>query len=165
MGRHPEPIEPRFWAKVKKTESCWLWIGYRSRRGYGSIRGRPEIKGMQQAHRASWEINRGPIPKGMHVLHRCDNTSCVNPDHLFLGTHGDNMRDMFAKGRCCHAGMNNSHSKFNHERLRELRHLRQQGWTQNRLASHFDVTSRTIWNILHGRGYGDFDAAIAAAKK
>lgn len=73
---------------------CWLWIGGVSYPpGYGRM-----TRG-QYAHRVSYEIHRGKIPVGMHVLHRCDNRLCVNPDHLFLGTQSDNMRDMMAKGR------------------------------------------------------------------
>lgn len=89
----------RFWQKVRKTPTCWIWTGaiLRARGGYGAfdIRGNGENK----AHRASWVIAFGPIPNGLFVLHRCDTPSCVNPAHLFLGTNADNMRDMAQKGR------------------------------------------------------------------
>lgn len=75
---------------------CWLWVGGLTTHGYG----RMKVPGPRRgAHRVSWEIHRGPIPAGMHVLHRCDIPACVNPGHLFLGTQADNMRDMYAKGR------------------------------------------------------------------
>jgi hypothetical protein len=70
---------------------CWFWNGTLSN-GYGKM-------GRQLAHRLSWEAFNGPIPDGLFVLHKCDTPPCVNPDHLFLGTHGDNVRDCLAKGR------------------------------------------------------------------
>lgn len=98
--RHPSPKE-RFWRRVNKTETCWLWTGTTSRGGYGMINFGEKIR---TAHRVSWEIANGPIPKGdgYHgtcVLHRCDNPPCVNPDHLFLGTVADNNRDREQKDR------------------------------------------------------------------
>ena len=86
----------RYWNKVGKTEDCWLWTANKFKGGYGQYQflGKPN-----GAHRISWIIHYGEIPKGMHVLHRCDNPPCVNPNHLFLGTHTDNMKDKAEKGR------------------------------------------------------------------
>lgn len=86
----------RFWSKVEKTESCWIWCGARHTHGYGSLGFRTKPA---RAHRMSYEIHKGPIPKGFCVLHKCDIPSCVNPNHLFLGTHTDNMQDRIKKGR------------------------------------------------------------------
>lgn len=92
------PLE-RFWPKVQKTDCCWEWTGYVMPNGYGTFgRGRA-IEGKVYAHRFAYEALVGPIPVGQHVCHRCDNRRCVRPDHLFLGTQRDNMRDMVAKGR------------------------------------------------------------------
>ena len=90
-------LAERFTSKIKidSDSGCWLWMG--SRRGsYGIIwNNNTNIS----VHRASWNIHRGDIPRGMWVLHRCDTPLCVNPDHLFLGTHRDNMIDAAYKGR------------------------------------------------------------------
>jgi hypothetical protein len=92
----------RFWAKVRQTEYCWLWTGSANRKGYGNFwpvsHRRPGSRTML-AHRFSWELHFGPIPRGLFVLHECDNPFCVRPDHLFLGTQVDNMRDCHRKDR------------------------------------------------------------------
>jgi hypothetical protein len=88
----------RFWAKVYKTEGCWFWIAGKNQHGYGKI-SRTRKAGPERAHRISWELNYGPIPDGLCVLHKCDNPPCVRPEHLFLGTKRDNHDDMVKKGR------------------------------------------------------------------
>mgnify|MGYP001598312210 CR=1 FL=1 len=89
-------IRERFFRHVDKTERCWLWNGYTNAYGYGTfgISHRSTL-----AHRVSWNLHKGEIPSGICVLHFCDNPPCVNPDHLFLGTHKDNMHDATVKGR------------------------------------------------------------------
>jgi hypothetical protein len=88
-------VPERFWSKVQKSDGCWLWNG---RNGPPAARmliaGRFEL-----AHRVSWRLHFGEIPAGKYVCHHCDNPPCVRPDHLFVGTPRDNMRDMIAKGR------------------------------------------------------------------
>ena len=88
-------VEQRLWAKVEKTATCWLFRGTLNNKGYGKLffEGR-----LVYAHRVSYALAHGGLPAS-HVLHRCDTPACVNPDHLFLGTQGDNIRDMAAKGR------------------------------------------------------------------
>lgn len=95
-------IEDRFFAKVNKTPACWIWTGSTSgSKGYGkfSVTSRLYGRKMVRAHRFSWVLHHGVIPRGEHVLHRCDNPLCVNPDHLFLGTQRTNLQDMIQKGR------------------------------------------------------------------
>ena len=91
------PIEDRIWKFVQKTDGCWEWTGQRCARGYGLVAVTHTT--VRRAHRVIWELVNGPIPAGMVICHHCDNPPCVRPDHLFIGTQADNMRDMQAKGR------------------------------------------------------------------
>lgn len=79
------------------NSGCWLWLGRINQDGYGHISVRRSR--WDRAHRIAWAEARGPIPTGLFVCHKCDVRSCVNPDHLFLGTNQDNVDDMIAKGR------------------------------------------------------------------
>jgi len=96
---YKRPPAARFWPKVQKPndpDGCWLWTGARVRGGYGFFHD-GERNGV--AHRWSYEEKYGPIPDGLLACHKCDVPACVNPDHIFLGTHADNERDKIRKAR------------------------------------------------------------------
>ena len=94
------PLQERFWRAVKRTRHCWFWLGTKDRDGYGVITadGQPPRKQLR-APRVSYEIHHGRIPEGKHMLHTCDNSACVNPEHLYLGTEADNTRDKVSRKR------------------------------------------------------------------
>lgn len=146
-GRNRVPLEERFWEKVKKSDhGCWEWTACKVF-GYGKI-GLGSGNGSAQAHRVSWEIHFGPIPNGLHVCHRCDNPGCVRPDHLFLGTAADNMRDMTTKGR--RALGPKMRSPLTAEAVSEIVSRVRAGEEQKRLATEYGVSRATVCRIANG---------------
>lgn len=142
--------DKRFWRKVDKSGKCWLWIGKtKHRQGYGFIY---RANRNMLTHRWAWLIERGAIPDGMMVLHKCDNPSCVNPEHLFLGTQTDNMRDMANKGRGVYpdtSGENNGGSKLTVETVKEIRKLYQpRKMSCTMLGKKFNISRATIHLVV-----------------
>ena len=101
---------------------CWLWKSGTTK-GYGTVHFNGKL---QYSHRVMWEDTYGPIPEGMHVLHKCDTPLCSRPDHMFLGTHADNMADCARKGRC-NQGERNGCAKLKEQHVGEIRKLLEQG--------------------------------------
>lgn len=145
--------QSRFWANVEKTDTCWLWTGYMTgpteKYGYITVHGKS-----YRAHRLAWEIAYGPIQDDLLVCHHCDVRRCVNPEHLFLGTQTDNLRDCFNKGR---SPMNKDLSRWrlkgedNHKttlKSDEIRAIRSSQKTVKELSIEYHVTLRTIYNII-----------------
>jgi len=151
-------IIDRFWSKVNKdTDSgCWEWTAYDHPSGYGNF-----FIGSKahKAHRISWEIHNGKIPTedsyhGVCVLHKCDNPKCVNPAHLFLGTHADNMQDMISKGRRDYYGEKNPRARLTAEQVRIIRYWWSLGNMQiKQMAKYFGVGRTTIGHVVHNRSW------------
>lgn len=145
MGRKKENYEASFTKKIFKDQQtgCWLWTASLNNRGYGWFRDRQN--NTMTAHRASWIIFRGEIPKGMNVLHKCDMPKCVNPDHLWLGTKLENTADMIAKGRQKYV---KGEDTYNHVLTElDIREIRLDHRTQREIASDYGVNQCTVWKI------------------
>lgn len=145
----------RFYSKVAfGLSDCWLWWGHIDALGYGRL----VYPGESKAHRASWRIHCGAIPDGMKVLHRCDVRSCVNPNHLFLGTQEANVRDMIAKGRqrfpTPRHGEANPMSRLTARHVAEIRRRYAAGGiTMAELASEYGVATMTVQRALRGTSW------------
>lgn len=143
--------EARFWSKVEKTNDCWNWIGGKNDEGYGKFSvGRGKIH--TNAHRYSYELHYSVAPGEMMVCHHCDNTSCVNPQHLYLGTALDNSRDRHKRGRAnSPVGSRSSLSKLKEADILSIRNeIPFNGIEEkvNELASLYNVKPGTIYDIL-----------------
>ena len=129
-----------------KDNGCIEWVGA-SCRGYGSITLHGE---KYKTHRVMYEEMFGDIPRGLFVCHTCDNPSCVNPEHLFLGSQLDNMRDMIAKGRQPdRSGENNPRSKLSKEDVLLIRRLAEEGTPRQKLSVMFDIGETQTRNIIN----------------
>lgn len=139
------PFKDRLRVFVEVLESgCIEWTGYRTEQGYGQLwNGKRRI----MAHRASWEEKNGKIPEGMHVCHKCDNPPCINPEHLFLGTDFDNMRDKIEKGR---QAKGSQLGKLSEDDVVSIK--RKIGKVlQKDIAKEFGVSAATIYYIEKGK--------------
>lgn len=153
-------VADRFWEKVDKSagpDGCWGWLASKDRKGYGK-HCLPKTKRPFLAHRIAYEMVIGPIPTGLWVLHRCDNPSCVNPSHLWIGNHSDNMRDCYEKGRhvaqhseLMRRGSAHGMSKLNEEQVVQIRHKWSAGSSVKELCHEFSVSRGCIGGIVYRR--------------
>lgn len=141
------PFAELFWEKVRRGDGCWEWIGTRVNDRYGQTtkKGRHVL-----AHRASWELANGPIPVGMQVLHRCDNPPCVRPDHLFLGTHEDNMQDMASKHRGSE-GERSPTAKLTDAIVLEAKRRYRTGKSINSMAGEYGIDQSVLNRAVNGK--------------
>jgi hypothetical protein len=153
--RKPPSASERFWSKVNKDgllhptlgTACWLWTASTCLSGYGTFGFRRRLI---KAHRYSWELHHGTIPDGLFVLHRCDVSRCVNPDHLFLGTLADNAADRDCKGRQAR-GESCGTSRLTVEQVIAIRLRHRKGSSTDgstALAREYKVHHSTIRNII-----------------
>ena len=142
--------QQRFWAKVNKTDTCWLWTASLTN-GYGAfMTARNGVHKVIRANRYSYEINKGPIPVGMLVCHTCDNRLCVNPDHLFLGTYKDNTKDMVLKNR-------HKKHKLTLTQVDEIKNLYAKGdITQKKLGELYGISQGMVHFIVSGKQWSLF---------
>lgn len=171
-GPIPQSIAERFYAKVDRTGECWLWCGSLWSNGYGRLRVGSTVDGSRRevlTHRLSYEMHIGPIPEGLSVCHDCpdgDNPRCVNPAHLFLGTHQDNTDDCHRKKRHCFGerhpgkrdpsylarGERSGQSKLLERQVREIRsQYRPVKGSLTTLARRYGVNIGTIRQVVEGK--------------
>lgn len=153
----------RFWAKVEKLgeRDCWLWKPKGSR--YGTFHVGPHFPGrrMRAAHQVSYMINIGPITPGLHVLHSCDNGLCVNPAHLHLGTHLQNMREREERQRRIPArGERSGNARLTDAKVLEMRDIRRSGVSYAELGKIFGVKWNTAHAACTGRNWKHLPGAI-----
>ena len=152
MAPRKIPLAQRFWSKVKKTNTCWLWQATVFTNGYGSFRVTSKNKSV--AHRVSWILSHGDIPDGLNVLHKCDVRLCVNPQHLFLGTQLENIADMIRKGRkrlpVQARGMKSTKAKLTDQ---DVYAIRASSDTIRALARQYGVAPNTIDAVKSRRSW------------
>lgn len=150
-------LEERFWEKVDKTPGhgpngdCWVWTGARNPKGYGNF---SSNKRFFKAHRHAWSLFNGEIPKNIFVCHRCDNPSCVRPEHLFLGSNQDNLHDASLKGRMSSwqraQGEANGNSRIDRRAVRAIREAFENAcFSVKQLADGFNIGRSTVLHILN----------------
>lgn len=151
-----EKIIVSFWRKINKNKSrifynnkrCWEWTAYLNKDGYGKF-GVGYI--VVLAHRFSYELEYGIFDNSLFVLHHCDNPSCVNPEHLFLGTNKDNADDKVYKNRQSRLmGEKSGRSKLTEKQVLKIRELYNSGkFKQSEISKIFNVPDSTVWSIVH----------------
>jgi hypothetical protein len=137
-----------FWAKVDKAgpNGCWLWTGTKVRLGYGQFRMRNK---RWQTHRLAYVLTYGPVPADKFVCHKCDNPTCCNPDHMFVGTPADNMIDKMNKGRAPHGELNKM-SRYTTAQVLEIRRLAAAGISERKIREVLGIGRGSVAQIIAG---------------
>lgn len=150
-NRTRRPVEDRFWEKVAKAgeDECWPWQAcINPKTGYGGFGWGYR---MLQAHQASYILAHGSIPDDLCVLHTCDNRACVNPAHLYAGTHADNTEDKMRRGRHRFGsvlGSASPNAKIAEEDVRAIRALSTQGVSYGQLSRRFGIGKSQVFRIV-----------------
>jgi hypothetical protein len=160
-GQSISTAQELFDRHVVKGDDCWSWGGYINNKGYGYTRIGGKVSKGWLAHRLSWSLHFGEIPDGLHVCHKCDNRMCVRPDHLFLGTNMDNIRDRMQKGRLgsqwCKNIPREMHpkNKIKLTQLMEMIALRESGKKVMDIAQEFGITKEHASRLMTKFKQGD----------
>lgn len=154
MPRTYKTTEQLFWAKVIKSndpDGCYVWTGSTSQ-GYGQFR----VKGKTwKAHRWAWTQRHGEIPKGMNICHHCDNPGCVRDEHLYSGTHQDNVNDRQRRNRqASHKGQLNGRAKLTEDQVVLIKLRLKLNESQNSIAKAMNISHRQVWSIAHDEAWG-----------
>lgn len=157
--RKTTPLDVRFWRKVDRSpgpDSCWPWTGAVADTGYGKFQagtGRAATK-IVRAPRLSWELTNGrEIPLGMEIRHKCDNRICVNPGHLEPGTRGENMKDMYSRGRQgdrWSRGAQNPKTSLTETQVKEIRRMSAEGQKGAAIARALGAKRPAVYNVIYG---------------
>lgn len=148
---HMMTRDDRFVSNLKMNDenNCWEWIGSKNNKGYGvfGINGK-----MKLSHRIIYEKHKGKIPNGLLVLHKCDNTKCCNPEHLYLGNQLTNMDDMHKRNRDNKAhGETHVRAKMSEKEVKEIRYKFNQGMTILKLSQLYPISYHSIWCICRNK--------------
>ena len=138
------PVKDRVLECIDKSGDCWIWTGYKDPNGYGrlNIDLKPRL-----VHRLMMELEGHQLTPSQYVCHKCDNPSCVNPDHLFVGTAADNSADMAAKGRSCR-GEKQGQSKLTENEVLDIRKRYEGGEVQSKIAKEYGLHQVTVSEIV-----------------
>lgn len=152
-----------FLSKVHKAKGCWLWVGCKNPDGYG-LYGAGSLYGERRAHRIMYRIAVGDIPKGLCVCHHCDEPSCVNPAHLFIGTWADNNRDRDHKGRTIIVrGSKQGSAKLSDDKVKEILRLAKCGAHKPTLAKRFGISKTQLYTIVRREDWKHVDTLLGAS--
>jgi predicted XRE-type DNA-binding protein len=155
VAMYDEGLIQRFHEKYRKNKDsgCWEWTASLAGKGYGQLKLTGQRKQVY-AHRVSFEIFKGEVPKDKYILHKCDNPKCVNPDHLSIGSQKDNMQDMKNKGRSTYGERNSKSILTEVEVITILDLLKKGELSQEKIANMFGVQQMEISRIKRGLRWG-----------